>query len=448
MPNGRLLSTMLAVHFAKDSSRPLRGAIYRICAAYAFALVFGMLLSRSVARAELPVDVPLRVTAPIIMGFGYIFSGLLMLTMQANQQGAQRTLAFLRTTRLLPIAKPVRYITQIAPSLLVLGVLYAFGVQIILALAKSMQHPGWLLALTLAAGLLAGYGLLLMAWPRTALQKGFLFVAVVSTALWLLDWTLTSNSESAVQAGSYSMLALFSMSLVGLVHQYNFGYELPISEQASQLKPLIPGMLPYAAWFALKLWRNGRSRTAFFLAISLSLLTAISIVIRRKTFSDPYPALLFGAVLASTFACDVRGVLRRHLPPEMPLLHGLRSVVVAQVWTVLCIGLVVGLPVFFAVHSDASNSGHFLLFYVCIQLFASLGGLLASAVFVPAAGETGSQFFAAIMATGLLLGFPKAAGITGASPVSQAPYWLAAAACFSLFIYGIELIRRRSYGRT
>ena len=69
--------------------------------------------------------------------------------------------------------------------------------------------------------------------------------------------------------------------------------------------------------------------------------------------------------------------------------------------------------------------------YLTLQSAASLTGLLAGTIFVPAAGDLGSQFFAAALATTAVLAIPKFTHLGDHSPAVQSAAWLTIAA-FSL----------------
>lgn len=448
MQHTKLFRTLLILHFAKGSVRPFRTAILRLAMTYLCALVFGYLLSRTMSQLTLPTDIPLRVVLGMVTGLGFVLGGLLMLTTQANQNGATKSAIFQRQLRLLPISPVIRWLLQIVPNLLVVGAIAVFGSMLITPISHALQQPTFALLAAWIAGLVSSYGFVLLPKPQHLVNKGVVFVAVIALAFRLLDWMFTSTGLFAVQVGPYVLLIMLAMPIAGLYDQYRHGYALRPSWQASNFAALMPKFIPTKAWFVVKLWRNVRSRNALLLAISLSALTAASIVIRHKVFTDPYPVLLFGAILAATFACEVRGLMRRHLPPEAPLLTGLRGLVWSQLGVVIVVGFVIGLPVFFALNHQAVNSFQFLIFYCYLQAFASCAGLLASTLFVPGNGESGAQFFAAILATSLLLGFPKIAKLSDVPYGRQMPYWIFSAVVLTGGVFVIENIRRKNYGRT
>jgi hypothetical protein len=293
---------------------------------------------------------------------------------------------------------------------------------------------------------MSGFGLSLLRSPRSTIAKAGVFASITVGALVSVEWIYRSSSQLVLNLVPYFAVAAVLLPIAGLFQKFRYGYVLwqPITDitQPQQL----PTMLPLNLWFFVKLWRNPRSRNSFLLSMALAVIAAVTALLRKQVFSDPYPPLILGAILAATFSCEIRGLLRRYVPPEQALLTGLRSLVKTGQLAVASASLVIGLPIFFVLNHQADNSAQFLMFYIVLQLFAASAGHLAGSLLVPAQGETGSQFFAALLASGLVLLFPKAAHIADVPYSRQLGYWVAGAIVLAGCTYTVELTRRRSYG--
>jgi hypothetical protein len=87
-----------------------------------------------------------------------------------------------------------------------------------------------------------------------------------------------------------------------------------------------------------------------------------------------------------------------------------------------------------------------MFFYIGLQLFAASAGQLAGSLLVPAADETGSQFFAALLATSQVLAYPKLGRFSVLAYHDQFGYWVMGAVILACGSYIVETIRTRSYG--
>lgn len=438
---------MLIVNFSKQSSRPLRNAVSRLLIAWSGAIGLGLIASSAIRHVILPNDLPLKLIMSAALVIGYILGGFIILAIISSQNTNLKGTTFQRVVKFLPMGKFSRWAIVVSAPLLVLSIIASFGIIIIYTASDVMNFNMEFVILAWIAGLLCGYGCMILRFPKTIALKGLLFIITIFTSLLLFDKILSAATDQYINIILLVISGLVLWPLVGFIQSYKNGLPLASNTVNGEEKPLIPAVLPHGAWFLVKLWRNRRTRNSFYVVIILSLSSAASIIIRHKIFQDPYGILLFGAILSAMFACDVRGVMRRNIPPEMVLLRGARGIVKAEIIAVLSCGIVIGLPIFIAVHSMAGNPLMFGLFFITLQLFASLAGLFASTLFVPSAGDTGSQFFAATLATTAILGLPKLGHFADVNYDSQSLYWLTASVILGVVIFMIEIIRRRHYGR-
>lgn len=442
-----LIRTMLIVNFAKQSPRPFQSAAIRLLIAWTGAIGLGIIVSSAIRHALLPDDLPLRLIMTVALVVGYILGGFVILAISSSQNASIKGTTFQRVIKLLPLGNVTRWILPLSAPLIVLVIIASFGVVVIHSASNVMNFNSVFTVLSWVVGLLCGYGCMILRFPRNVVLKGLLFIGTIFTSLMLFDKVLSVDSEHTMNVFLLIISGMIVWSLVGFVQSYKYGVSLPTSAVHGEDKPLIPNVLPYGAWFVVKLWRNRRTRNSFYMVMVLSVSSAVSIIFRNKTFEDPYGILLFGAILSAMFACDVRGVMRRNIPPEIVLLRGAKGIVRAEMVAVIIGGVIIGLPVYMAVHSMASSPIAFGVFFLALQLFASLAGLFASTLFVPSAGDTGSQFFAAALATSAILGLPKLGHFTDVNYDSQSYYWLSASVVLGVVIFITEIIRRRHYGR-
>lgn len=443
----KLVQALLVVHFAKDSPRPLRSAFLRLFAAYCAALVLGLVCAKALAKADLPPGIPEQIALAAGSLLGFLLAGLLLLSLGAAESNRGAS-SFQRNIRLMPLRPIARWSLQVLPGLLILGAVAIPLGLVVVTFARNMKLTPVLQVVAITVGLLAGQGFVMLSRPRGLSGKAIVFVGLIAAGLWLLEQTVSSKYDFLLDHGARLLVLAVVLMLSGFSQLYHNGYQIFSPLGSVNKRQLIPKYLPTSSWLFVKLWRNRRTRGSFLLAFGFNLCLAAAIIIKRTVFNDPSDVLLIGGVLAATFACDVRGVMRRYLPPEMVLLNGLKSIVWSQAVAVLVLGLAIGLPMFYTLNSQAINSTSFLLSFVALQSFCSMAGLLASTILVPAQGEVGSQFFSAAIAMGVLTLFLKYARLGTTSLAAQHLCWLVASLILFTFVYITEKIRRSNYGRT
>lgn len=365
-----LFRTMLIVNFAKQSSHPLRNATTRLLVAWIGAIGIGVIVSSAIHHAVLPDDLPLRLIMCVALVVGYILGGFVILAISSSQNANIKGTTFQRVIKLLPLGNVTRWILPLSAPLLVLAIIASFGVVVVDSASSVMNFNSFSVILSWIVGLLCGYGCMILRFPKSIVLKGLLFIVTIFTILMLFDKVLSADSERTLNIFIFAISSMVLWPLIGFVQSYIYGVSLPTATFKCEDKPLIPNVLPHGAWFLVKLWRNRRTRNSFYVVMVLSLSSAASIIFRNKIFQDPYGILIFGAILSAMFACDVRGVMRRNIPPEMVLLRGAKGIVRAEMIAVVISGLIIGLPIFLAVHSMASSPLMFSIFFLALQSFA------------------------------------------------------------------------------
>ncbi|MCX6728071.1 MAG: hypothetical protein NTX11_04650 [Candidatus Saccharibacteria bacterium] len=442
-----LYATIVSTRFGGGSENPLRSALTRITGFYVGAVCGGYVMAKTLHNAQLPTGIPSSVLFAIVLSIGFILGGFAMLATGIFQQAGSR-IVMQSMISLMPLRPRQRWFCTMLPIVVIWGILVVFGLSIVCTIAQKLGVSAVMLSLAWALGLLSGMVGLLARRPSSPFIKTVLFVGQVSVLLALFDHLLQSSGGQHFNQIIIVIYAIIALQCYGLIDSYFYHSVGTLHGSKPEHRQIIPKFLPLSAWFLVKLWRNNRTRTSFGIAMLLSLSTAISMLVRGTTFSDPYGMLILGAILAAMFACDIRGTMRRAIPPEAVLLGGPKSLVLSESLGVLFCGLIIGLPMYFALHGSAVSQVLFLMFYLSVQTFSSIVGLFAGTVFVPSAHDTGAQFFSAMTACSTVMLFPRAAQFSHVSVSMQIALWSEAAVTAWALIFVFEIIRRKQYGRT
>jgi len=442
-----LYATVVSTRFGAGSERSLRSAITRITGSYVGAVCGGYVMAKTLHNAQLPTGIPSSVLFAVVLSIGFILGGFAMLATGTFQQAGSR-IVMQSMISLMPLRPRQRWSCTMLPIMVIWGILVVFGLSTVCTIAQKLGVSAAMLSLAWTLGLLSGMVGLLARRPSSPFIKTVLFVGQVSVLLALFDHLLQSSGGQHFNQIIIVMYAIIALQCYGLIDSYFYQTAGSIHASVPEHRQIIPKFIPLSAWFLVKLWRHNRTRTSFSIAMLLSSSTAISMLVRGTTFSDPYGMLILGAILAAMFGCDIRGIMRRAIPPEAVLLGGPKSLVLSESLGVLFCGLIIGLPMYFALHGSASSQALFLLFYLAVQTFSSFIGLLASTIFVPSAHDTGAQFFSAAIASSAVVLFPRAAQFSDVSVSMQITLWCEAAVIAWILIYAYEIIRRKHYGRT
>lgn len=446
--NSRVIyMTVISTRFGGGSSRPLHSAFMRIAGSYIAALCAGYIMAKTLHNVQFPTGIPWSVLSAIVMSVGFIMGGFAMLATGTSQQAGSRIVLHSMIS-LMPLKPRQRWLCMVLPILVVWGILVVFGLSTVRIIAEELDVSALMLGLLWSAGSLSGMVGSLAHKPSSSFIKTVFFICQVSILLALFNYLLQPAGIHHMQRILIAIYSIIAAQFYGLIDSYFHHSSIYSPTSNPEHRKIIPNYVPLSAWFLVKLWRNNRTRTSFGIAMLLSLSTAISILVRGTTFSDPYGMLILGAILSAMFACDIRGIMRRAIPPEAVVLHGLKSLVRSESSAVLFCGVIIGLPMYFALHGSATNQVVFLVFFLAVQAFSSIIGLLASTVFVPSTHETGAQFFSAIISCGAVVLFPRVAQFSHVSISMQIGLWSEAAVIAWVLIYVLENIRRKHYGRT
>ena len=447
MLSSQLFKTIIMVHFSSDTGSPLNSALQRMALGLGVSVLLALTLAKAISRAILPYGLPDSVIFSLSMSVGFIIGGFVMMAMH-TMNGDHRKNTYNTILSMLSISKTSRWIANEIPMFFVLCIVAIFGGILLHAAASVMLVSGFVAISGWIIGLYSGYGCLLIDVAGRKLPSVLIFVTIVGLVGLLFDKLLLSGSNG----NRYNLLLVINLLVIaplfGHLQLYLRGARNSLARNKFISRPLIPDRVPYVGWYLVKMFRNQRTRGSLLIALSLSLTAAASIIIRGKTFADPYQVLLFGGVLAATVACDVRGVMAKYCPPEIILLKGTSGLVRAELLAVGILGVCIGLPIGITV---IGSSGEWLLFaayLVAVQWFSSAAGLMASTLFVPGNNDTAGQFMSAVIAICAIFALPRLGQFSSTTTISQLVYWLGSSMLFVMVINLIENYRRRNYGRS
>lgn len=441
-----LWQAVLVVAFARGAYRPREALLTRLTVGYAAAIGLGMIFTKIVAKAGLPTSIPQQLAVNLCLLTGFVLSGLLLLTIYGND--AIKLNGLQKVILLLPISNTMRWLVRIVPGLLSLGMMSMLGGIVLGYLATRLQCSQLLIILSWLLGLLSGFGLVLLPRPRRLLLKAVAYAAVVGGSVWLVELSLTSSSVGKGKLISCLASCVLLLPIIGISASRRQTGRLDNLSHGDITVSLIPNIVSARSWLLVKVWRNKRTRNSLCLAFVLDAIVAISIVVKSKTVSDPYGLLMIGAILAASFAGDVRGLFRRHKPPEIVLINGVSGLVWSELRAVVLMSFLIGAPLALCLLVQADNLVAFLFLFASLHVFCGISGLFASTLFVPREGEAGVQFFTGVLASTSLVAIPRIMHFSSLSYGMQTLRWFIAACGGGVVIYVIENVRRKSYGRS
>ena len=444
----KLIKTVLIVHFSKASRRPFLQATLRIIGSFCIAVVIANKLRLTMASVSLPPGIPLDIALVVTALLGFMMAGLLLLTLQISGVTNSRGGALTSNMRLWPIPANQRWALDILPPFVLLSIIGVFGSILLAPVASDMLLPSIWVVMSWVIGLASALGLTKLTIPRSTLLRSILFVSISFAGFRIVDLVLTGTNLWVEHYGILIVAILLFLPVTGLWQSYNKGYLLVAQKQRVDFKPFFDRYVPLSAWHFVKLFRNKRTRHSFILALGFNLVVALAILAKNTIPGDPSGILMIGGVLAATFACDVRGIVRRSKPPEIILLGTVKYFVKSEIMSVTLLGLIIGLPLLFVINHMIIVSPMLVLYFVSLQIFSSGCGLLSSTLLVPGDGEVGSQFFTAVLALSGIVAVLKFADIADVSDFSQSLRWLLSSIAAYIGLFIIEKFRRSYYGRT
>ncbi len=440
-----IIQVVMAGNFAKNSAKPVSVALFRVTIACAIAATVSHILAKSLIGYQLPTDVPLRIMIVLVALIGFVICGLLQLSrgQRATQVGTGARGVFW----LLPLRRSERIIAEVLPGLITVSILFCLGSAIIGQIASAMQLSWLALQLSWCLGLSAGLGVSIY-FDRQIVRTILLFITIIIVSMRLLQMVYISQSEMITNYIPYVAQIVVLWPVYGYVRMAKRkAYGVHIQE-SKQHPAVIPEKVPTSWWMLVKIWRNNRTRTSFFIIFSLSIILAGTMTLRKLTIENPYPYMLISATLVATFCCELRGLMRRVLPPEAVTLRGIRSVIFGEFGVGLTSALLIGLPLLLALQNSPQVTSFFVISYLVYQVFGACAGMIAGSIFVPQNDEMGSQFFAALASSAIVIGLPKFLSFRYEVGGISIPQCLGLLLVLCIGSLVIESLRRKRYGGT
>jgi hypothetical protein len=440
-----LLYALLIAQFGGRGRRPLRTALARVSVMTVLLGALGTLLAVSIWRTPLPNAVPALWLAAVVYGAAMGLGGMVLLAMAGTHGSRFGRQTIERLAATWPLSRSARWRVSVVPHLLVLVLIASFCFPLTVAIAHSFSAQPLLLVAALGGGLLAGLGWAVAPWPANLSMRVGLFAGAVAGYSWVLERALLSAVTGIAGASGISMVIGCTATLLVLRQSYRAAGS--VARAASNQSVLVspPGRHVYDLWYGIKLLRNRRTRGALVFGGVIVASTAAGVFIRQVGADIGW--LLFGGIITASYACDVRGIVAHHHPPEIVMVRGVLFFIRCAWQTALTGGLLLGLPLVIVVGLQSVEPWPVLgPLYIAMQCFAVAAGLLAGSMFLPRDGDIGTQFFAVASASLLLCLIPWLARFSEVSLGVQVLVWsVGTCACLAV-CYEIERIRSRAYG--
>lgn len=442
--NYQIIKLSLASSYGKRSANAYKAAIYRLALSMFLSVLLGLLLVRIISHNSLPQVLPTLWLVSLFGLISYAAMGFIgfMVVSPLESSGAN----LYKQSIVWPMAKKSILLLRLLPYFVIWFLLLVVMSIVSVVLAVKLSVPFLYLMSGAIVCSLSGLLICVTSRPRPILLR----VAVFSLTIFISGLLIQKSfDELKVWIAGLSMTVIISqlvflLSTEGVVRKsYKKSlldiHKLRLDKYSSKV---------YRVWFALKLLRNKRALNSLIFCLGLGSLIAIVLIKRRIIAShDDVGWLMFSALLAAAFSCDVRGTLRLFKAPEISGFTGVSSFVKTEALTTMVFSLIIGLPILISI--ILANIAPFvtvLIFYFSVQLGAAMLGLLASTYFVPQAGDIGAQLFASLCAIGMLFGLPKVTNLSDYSLIGQSYGWAAISLLSVVAINLIEFQRRKHYG--
>lgn len=440
--NTQVVSVLLAVYFGQGTKHAAVVGKRRLLVSIAAALGVGTVIALALRKLQLPPGLSglwqfsaVTITSLLITYMFFMMAGVLGVH--------TRTSVLQRLFVLLPLKPKERYLAQLFVPGFVAGVCLLALLPIAYALSQALGSNMFIQLAGVVFGVLCGLGMGLSAlrmhsiW-QTAVGIGFGMVGFMALRYSLI-WTIRWYTDVPL----YGLLGFCSLALLG----YRLAYTRQLGSAPQTLRRSwlhLEGKWLKLLWFTPKLLRHQLSYGSYIFCQLVTLSMAAILLWRGGvTPSRVETLLLVVSSLILGFAADVRGTAQRSAKPELYQLKGVGYFVRSQMFAAIGIGLLIALPILVLLPFNTSP-----LIIASNLVAATMIGLLAGAIVVPAKGDGSGQFTALVIAAGLFYGLLKLTSLFDITGTIRSLSWLGAA----LGIYGLVLLiesrRRRSYVST
>ncbi len=440
----QIFNIILVGAFGRGALQPLTAAYRRLLLAVAASTVVAGVLSASLWKAQFLQGLSELWLMTLFAVIAFALTSLLLLAIgsvdDSNHQEPYRPL------KVLPLRRPVLWAVQVLPQALVWMMLLLFMLPITVALSHASGLSQERAIVSVLFGSLAGLGYVLFISTLPVAGRVLIFTGFAAVALWALEKSLGGDGMKASLL--YGVLTGLLICYGGFWRSYlQTGRVCAVKNEGAPLL-LWSAKSIGRTWLFAKVFRNPRTANSLVFCLTVAALFALAIHLRRLGGAGQNGWLLFTAVLSGAFACDIRGLARRYKPPEIVALKGVLWFVLHEFMSVQLAGIIIGLPIVLVIGlSPAGFGAQLLLNFIAMQLFANAAGLLSSTFFAPQSGDTGAQFFSAVLATTMIIAFPRLTHLGSVNVIQQAVLWTAGAIGTLVLSVFIEQVRRNNYGR-
>lgn len=434
----RLYLAALAHSFgARNNARPVRSALLRLGGLGGAAALLGFLIGTSMDGLTLtyvPHAYLLTFSAAVAVQIAAGFA--LVVALGVMRAGQSET--FVKLLLTWPITKRMRWALFMLPNLILAALaVILIGWPLSLLLAKlGLSWP--LLLLGAGFGYCSAFGLV----RGLPLKLRNLLVVWIGAVVWLEyqllqrinDTTLPVDERWWYAAGLMAILLL----LTGLFATNNS--ELRALITAKEHAKKVRFSAPPRAWFLTKLLRRPNIRLSFGVALLMS--GGIAIASQRYGLTDPEALGLFAAILAASFATDLRALSRRHNPAEITALRATRRfsgtyLAHTAIGSLLAVG-----PILWALTAIADGWHLAFTAHIILQLLIGIAaGAFAGTFIVPEGRDISSQFMSTIIVLGILFALPQLPIVESLSLAQRTIVDMGCCLLLVLGVYAIEYKR-------
>ncbi len=396
----------LVTTFGRDKGPLLRKARVRLVALVALLLAFTGLMVPALRQLPLYPGLPKWWWLVVITVGVQLLAGISLLMGQAILPSRS---ALARLMVALPIGPVRRWLVINAPGIILGCLLLVLIIQPLWLVVANLGLPTGQVVGAVGIGLISGFGLAsYQPSSKLALRLG-LAGLIAADEILLLKKIIIAYFEGQPSLAWYSAAALILVIPVVWLVISVYG----LTERLQQEQNLQTKTLSYSSnrhWYFAKLLRHRRIAGAFAVTIALSSLVAISALYHQTAVGDGGVFLIVAAVLASAFATDARGAVKKFKPPEITGLYGVVRFMRTQLLTVTLLSMLATAPIGFAVIA-LSNDGFIGMKFVVLMLFSSAVGLAVSESLVTGGRDVSGQLLSASLCVSLLIGLPKLSSV-------------------------------------
>jgi hypothetical protein len=382
----------LAHAFGRGSNRPARAAALRLACLAAGALGLDIVFAWT---ANGLVLLPPAHPNMLFFSCAFVMQIIVVVTLLSGAGVlSDDTDSFARLLKTLPLSPAHRSILLLLPTLVLTGFALLLTTGALMVLMRALAVPMPLVLAGSVVGALCGFGLARGLPVCIGVRLGC--IAAVTYAEYKLSTILYTQKDIHVGAAvAYGMVLAV---LVGLcVHTIlRRGNSPPRTRRGTIVRmPWAPPLF----WPTKQLLR--RRSMLLSLGVGLLLSAGLAVLCMRQNAADPSILGLLGALLAGSFASDIRALARRHRPAEITALRGTLYFVCMQAITAYLGGFIIAAPLLWTL-APTIPVGFITQLIVGISV-----GLLCGALIVPEARDIMSQFLAVALILALLVGLPQ-----------------------------------------